>query len=219
LIIDSTSVGIWDWEVLNDSIKLNDRWADITGYLESDISPLCMNTIRSLIDADDREMFQQALDSYWHSEVDYFQCEYRMRHKNGTIIWVNDTGKIVQRDESGSPVRMIGTLLDITDKKIAEIQLLQAKNSAEKAMLAKSEFFASMSHEIRTPMNGVLGMLSLIMATELTKQQHHYATLARSSADSLLAIIDDILDISKIEAGKIQLEHIGIKLLVMITRA
>ena len=95
---------------------------------------------------------------------------------------------------------------------LKEEQILAEKHRAEKAVHSKSEFFASMSHEIRTPMNGVLGMLGLIMKTDLDKQQKHYATLARSSADSLLAIIDDILDLSKIDAGKIELENLDFNL-------
>ena len=93
-----------------------------------------------------------------------------------------------------------------------ENQIIAEKNKAEKAVHSKSEFFASMSHEIRTPMNGVLGMLGLIMKSDLDKQQKHYATLARSSADSLLVIIDDILDLSKIDAGKIELESLDFNL-------
>jgi len=95
---------------------------------------------------------------------------------------------------------------------LKEQVILAEKHRAELAVHSKSEFFASMSHEIRTPMNGVLGMLGLMMKTDLDKQQKHYATLARSSADSLLAIIDDILDLSKIDAGKIELECIDFNL-------
>ena len=95
---------------------------------------------------------------------------------------------------------------------LKEQVILAEKHRAELAVHSKSEFFASMSHEIRTPMNGVLGMLGLIMKTDLDKRQKHYATLARASADSLLAIIDDILDLSKIDAGKIELEHIDFNL-------
>jgi hypothetical protein len=116
--------------------------------------------------------------------------------------------KASMTDADGAITGVIGVILDTTERKSLEVRLQEAKESAEAANRSKSEFLANMSHEIRTPMNGIIGMTDLVLDTGLTANQRDYLETLRQSADALMEIINDLLDLSKIEAGRMSLETI-----------
>jgi two-component system, sensor histidine kinase and response regulator len=133
--------------------------------------------------------------------------EYETFRPDGSAVFVEDS-ICLKRDRQGQPVGFHGIVRDITERKRTDQELAAAKEAAEAANRAKSTFLATMSHEIRTPMNGILGMTELVLDTELTEEQREHLGLVKSSAESLLSIINDVLDFSKIEAEKLELESI-----------
>ena len=211
-IIWATHAGTWEWNLETGETVFNEVWANICGYRLEELQPYNIDTWTNLCHPDDRKPSRKLLRAHFNGDTDYYECEARMRHKDGHWIWGLGRGKVVEWKDDGSPLRMSGTHQDISAQKSLMEDREQALAQANESTELKASFLASMSHEIRTPMNGVLGMLNLLQRAKLTEQQQRYVSLAHSSAGSLLTLINDILDFSKVEAGKLELENIDFDL-------
>jgi signal transduction histidine kinase/ActR/RegA family two-component response regulator len=146
-----------------------------------------------------RESWERCLRSQAVESIDA-----RLYRPNGGEQWVRIFMR-VQRNEHGVPFRAVGLMLDIQEQKQQELALIEAKQQAEAATVAKSNFLASMSHEIRTPLNGVLGMAQSLVADGLSPTQIEKVNVILDSGKTLTALLNDVLDLSKIEAGKIEI--------------
>ncbi len=182
---------------------VNDKFSEISGYRRDELLGKNHRMLNSgYHDAIFfRDMYRIiSSGKVWHGEI----CN---KNKNGQYYWVETTIVPFTNDHE-NPESYIAIRTDITERKQAGLDLLQAKEAAEAATRQKSDFLANMSHEIRTPMNGIIGMTGLLLDTRLNVKQRSYADATISSANALLTIINDILDYSKIEAGKMELESV-----------
>ncbi|MBN1236676.1 MAG: PAS domain S-box protein [Methanotrichaceae archaeon] len=206
VLAEKSLVGVYivqDWKFK----YVNPRFAEMFGYsVEEMISKM---SPRDIAPADDLEKIEVGIQNKSTGENGSLYYEITGMTKKGELVNILVFGSMTTYE---SRPAVVGTALDITERKHIEEDLMRAKEAAEAAARAKSEFLANMSHEIRTPMNAVIGMTSLILGTKLNSEQKEYLETIKNSGQSLLSIINDILDFSRIERGKIDLESRPLKL-------
>jgi PAS domain S-box-containing protein len=176
---------------------------DLTGYKAEDFINNQKMTYASIIHPDDSERVMDTI-SIGIESFQQYSIEYRIITQIKTVKWVSETGRPVF-DPEGNVVCLDGVIFDITDRVHVLEELKKAKNLAEEANKAKSEFLANISHEIRTPLNSVLGFTELLEDTMIQETEKQYLDAIKTSGKNLLTLINDLLDLSKIEAGKLSL--------------
>ncbi|MET0355690.1 MAG: PAS domain-containing protein [Cellvibrio sp.] len=204
-IIQSSNDGIWEWYANSGGFHFSRRCWELIGYQDNDDEITQgedkIVVWRKHIHPQDLTRFDQALADHLAGKAP-FDIEYRLFGKDKKLHWVRARGRATF-NENGQPTRMSGANMDMTQIKLAEQRVIQAKVAAEKANQAKSEFLSSMSHELRTPLNAILGYAQLFeYDLNLTPQQVSNIREIRKAGDHLLQLINDVLDLAKIESGK-----------------
>ncbi|MAU60578.1 MAG: hypothetical protein CMI62_07600 [Parvibaculum sp.] len=182
-------------------LQMNEALCRMLGYTAEELRA---RTFQDITWPDDLEADLDLMHECIEGKRDGYQMEKRYIRKDGEIIW-GYLAVAILRAENGEPLYFISQIQDITAQKQAEAELVAARDDAKRASEAKSAFLASMSHEIRTPMTGVMGMLDMLQETEVSGDQLELIRTARSSAEMLLSIINDVLDMAKLEARKVEI--------------
>ncbi|AUB81205.1 PAS domain S-box protein [Candidatus Thiodictyon syntrophicum] len=202
LAFDNANTGMCLVDLGGRLFQVNDKMTAIFGYAKAELEGM---TVNDLAYPDDLGLSPQFIDHAVHGTGDSASFEKRYRHRQGRLI-IGEVASSLVRDAQGQPRYFISQVQDITDRKHAERELAQARDAAETANRAKGEFLAHMSHEIRTPMNVVLGLAQVLNREPLTPTQRDMVGRIQTAGQSLLVIINDILDLSKIEAEQLRLE-------------
>jgi PAS domain S-box-containing protein len=201
----SAGFGLFDIDAADDTLGMSEGFAAIIG-MSGCATRLTGEESRKLVHPEDWTRLQSAVESALLTG-EIFENEHRVIPGNGVARWLRTQARVVST--ANGQRRLTGVAIDVSKEKEMVLRLEQACADAEAATHAKSEFLANMSHEIRTPMNGIIGTISLLRDSGATEeQQEHFGTI-QSCGESLLQLINDILDLSKIEAGKFTLEQIA----------
>ncbi|MCA1757812.1 MAG: PAS domain S-box protein [Bacteroidales bacterium] len=211
-VLEGTNSGIWEWEIESGQLTINDRWAEMLGYTMDELQPVTYDTWLKLTHPEDLQIASDLLEKHFRKEIDYYECDTRMKHKNGKWIWVLDRGMVAERGPDGKPLLMAGTHQDITDRKLAEEALKRALEKSKEADRLKSTFLATMSHELRTPLNAIIGFADLIEHDTPAAEAESFARVISSSGKHLLRLVQEIFDITIMEAGELKLFESGFSL-------
>ncbi len=223
--LDGSNDGIWDWHIEQAEMYVSGKIAETHGWPQT-FRARSIKDLSDFVHNDDAEAIRESIERVYKGQSPSHEVETRYRTTNGEWRWVLTRGKISERDVNGKPTRMTGVHIDIhelkkaqrlleetqSDLKLAKLKAVAGEKAAVDATKTKSQFLANMSHEIRTPLNGIVGVTNLLKETNLDEVQLEYSNLISRSSESLLNIINDILDSSKVEAGKLDIEIVDFDL-------
>lgn len=197
LAMEATQDAIWDWNIRSGDLYLSPRWYTILGYEPYEF-PQTYDTFVSVVHPGDRDRVQREIDNFLRQGGN-FSLEYRVVTKEGENLWVLNRGKVVEVDDQGRPLRVVGTNVDLTERKRMEEDLNRAKKEAEQANQAKDKFLENMDYELRTPLNNIMGVLQNLAESDLKPAEKEYVGMALESSRKLLSSMNKILDLSSLQ--------------------
>ena len=207
MAIEVTRVVMWELDLVSNRLTYDHHMLPMLG-LGTDMAPDTLPGWLECVHPEDRPAMTLHLQEVLEGDGQLFDLEYRMAGKEASWQWIHTKGRVCGHDSSGRPVLAVGTSMNVTARREAAAALVAAREAADAANRAKSEFLANMSHELRTPLNGVLGNIQLLEMSSPSPEQLTYLTAISAAGNSLLSLINDVLDLSKLEADRVTLEQV-----------
>ncbi|HEY2256514.1 MAG TPA: ATP-binding protein [Variovorax sp.] len=206
MVAEAARIAQWEWDIPGGKVFLGRRWDQMIGEVV-DRPHWDLGALLARVHPDDVPAVRAAVEAALSGKSDRYIVEHRVAAAEGWI-WIESVGMVTERDDQGRPRRLTGFNSDITARRTMHDEIEQARKQAEASNQAKSDFLANMSHEVRTPLNAVMGLTRLLYQSPLNEEQRQHLELIDNAATSLLALLNDMLDLSKIEAGKLVFEQI-----------
>ena len=205
LALSGTKAGLWDWEIQTGKVIFNERWAEIIGYSLKELEPISIQTWMDFCHPNDLKQSNEIIKNHFEGKTELYDCEARMKHKNGEWVWVLDRGKVVERDKNNKPIRMIGTHIDITERK----QLETLKEDIERIM----------HHDLKNPLNNIM-MLQRILSNSqnLNDEEKKAVKYTEIAGHQMQRMLDTHLDLFKIETGSYQFNPAQINVVELINK-
>ncbi len=205
LAVEAARLGTWELDLVAGQAVMDARLSNLLGRSDLAGKPIAGTSMLDFTAPEDRDIVRGLFSALIKGESEFVHNEHRVLHADGHRVWIFAHVGVAERTPDGRAIRLVGVTQDLSEQKTTEQALRTAKDRAEAANAAKSDFLATMSHEIRTPLNGILGVAQLLALSGLDDRQRRYVDTLQSSGRMLTSVIDDILDISRIEAGKLTL--------------
>jgi PAS domain S-box-containing protein len=221
-VLEATRPGIWETNIETGAMVINDRWAEMLGYSVDELQPITFETWRSLVHPQDRERAERVLQWHKGGELPYYECDIRMRHKDGRWVWINDRGRVHRRSETGQALYMSGTHLDIHERVAAQEQVRALNASLERRVVERTAALErsmkdmeaisySIAHDLRAPLRSVNGFAALIAEEEGDKlsplARDMFGRISRSSR-SMGQMITDMLELLRVV--RVELERVPV---------
>lgn len=211
LALEAGGLGFWDWHIPSGDVQFGGSWAAMLGYSLDEIQPTIGSWTR-LVHPDDLSEANAALERHFRREAPIYECEHRLRKKDGSWTWVLDRGRVVEWDESGKPVRAIGIHADITEQRAT-------REALKTAARRKDEFLATLAHELRNPLAPIRTGLQIIRRDPAGEQAARAREMMERQLNHMVRLVDDLLDVSRITRGEMELRKEDISLEDVLTLA
>lgn len=217
LVMKAGDIVSWTWDVKNELITIDYDYQNKDNILPDMKSQTkTLQEVCSLVYPDDMENITMKFVDFIENKSDKVSIDIKIKFISDEYEWYELQGVVNERDENGDPLIVIGAAINISKRKEEEQLLLKAKEKAEESNRLKSAFLANMSHEIRTPLNAIVGFSRILAETNKTEENDQFASIIESNNEMLLQLINDILDLSKIEAGTLEFIYSDVDLNVLL---
>ncbi len=191
LAIKGTKAATWDWNISTGEIEINERWAEILGYTSEEIEPVTKQSWGEFIKPDDREETYRHLQDHFDGNIEFYEATFRLRHKTGKWIWIQDRGMVLERDASGKPLRMAGTHVDITLRKYAETEKERLQSQISKTQMLESigQLAGGVAHDLNNLLTPIIGYAEILLADcSLEMNPRPFKEILRAGKSSQLLV-------------------------------